>query len=80
MGRAARTSFYLPPRMGGLDTPCAVLEFGLIPWARELAVQMSNASEWGQLARALVDTEVEAVVRHPPMAHTVATRLSITHV
>ena len=80
LGRAARTSFYLPPRMGGFDTPCAVLEFGLIPWARELAVQMSNASEWGQLARALVDTEVEAVVRNPPTAPTVATRLSKTHI
>ena len=42
LGRPSRCQYYLPPHQGGLDLPCAVLEFGLIPWTRELLVELND--------------------------------------
>ena len=80
LGRASRLHFTLPPAQGGLDLPSAVVEFGLVPWARELIVELNDATSWGALARNMLDHEIAAVqtgVRSP--AH-VAERLRSTHI
>ena len=51
LGISTRQYFYLRPDEGGLALPCAVLEFGLIPWVRELLCQMNDEGTWGALAR-----------------------------
>ena len=59
--RASRLHFTLPPAQGGLDLPSAVVEFGLVPWARELIVELNDATCWGTLARNMLDHEIAAL-------------------
>ena len=55
MGMASRLFHYLPPRAGGLDLPCAVIDYGILPRVRELLLELNDPGSWGKLARALWD-------------------------
>ena len=73
-------NYTLSPEQGGLDLPSAVVEFGLVPWARELIVELNDDTKWGALARSMLDHEIAAVqagIRPPTEA---ATRLHNTHI
>ena len=65
--------------------PCAPLEFGLIPWARELLVELNDETVWGQTARRLLDEQrvplmaSSASPPHAARADAVASQLSRTH-
>ena len=80
MGRPSRCQYYLPPHQGGLDLPCAVLEFGLIPWTREVLVELNDPTEWGLMARAMLDTELGKVTNGEVSAATAVQRLRQSHI
>ena len=56
LGISTRTNFYLRTHSGGYAQPCAVRDFGIIPWCRELLVELSDPGTWGCVSRGLWDS------------------------
>ena len=56
LGTSARPPLYLPSFCGGYAQACAVRDFALIPWCRELLVELNDPGAWRRVTRALWDS------------------------
>ena len=62
LGISARAPLYLPAHLAGYAQPCAVRDFALIPWCRELLVELNDPETWGRVTRGLWDSLLAPVI------------------
>ena len=56
LGISARAPLYLPARYAGYPQPSAVRDCAIIPWCRELLVELNDPGSWGRVTRGLWDS------------------------
>ena len=56
LGISARAPLYIPARYAGYAQPSAVRDFAIIPWCRELLVELNDPGSWGRVTRGLWDS------------------------